>query len=191
MRLSGADSGNYALTLPTTTANITAVPLTVTANLLTRFYGQPNPTLTYTLSGFVGGEDAVGANVSGSPNLATTATVTSAAGSYAITVAAGSLSASNYNFPNLVNGTLTINTANPTVVNGAPVRVLKVSTQAVRLGKSKKTTHVIVLQLSKALTQRTLRRSVILLSRLFPAAKNRKARPLHCRRRLTALPVTR
>jgi hypothetical protein len=47
--------------------------------------------------------------VSGSPGLSTTATTPSAVGSYPITVTAGTLTAMNYAFPNLVDGTLTVN----------------------------------------------------------------------------------
>ena len=62
--------------------------------------------LTATLTGFVNGDTA--AVVSGAASLSTTATAGSGVGSYPITVAAGTLDAANYDFPNLVNGTLTI-----------------------------------------------------------------------------------
>ena len=80
--------------------------LTVMALNLSKSTGTANPTLTYSISGFVNGDTA--AMVSGSPLLSTTATTSSPAGSYPITVEAGSLSAANYDFPNLVSGTLSV-----------------------------------------------------------------------------------
>jgi len=47
--------------------------------------------------------------------LTTTATTKSNVGTYPITVAAGTLSAANYDFPKLVNGTLTVTKAHLTV----------------------------------------------------------------------------
>jgi hypothetical protein len=103
--LSGADSGNYTLTQPTTTADITAVQLTVTADNKTRPYGYANPTLTATITGFVGGETS--AVLSGSAELSTSATGASTPAGYTITAAIGTLSATNYTF-SFVDGTLTV-----------------------------------------------------------------------------------
>src|SRR5262249_57166953 len=47
LTLSGADAGNYALTQPSTTASITARPITVTADAQIKTYGDADPTLTY------------------------------------------------------------------------------------------------------------------------------------------------
>ena len=49
--------------------------------------------------------------VSGAATLSTTATTSSPVGSYPITIGAGTLAAANYDFPTLVNGTLTITVA--------------------------------------------------------------------------------
>jgi hypothetical protein len=57
--------------------------------------------------------------LSGSPSLTTSPATPSAAGTYAITAAAGSLSASNYIFT-FANGTLTINKATLTVTAASP-----------------------------------------------------------------------
>ncbi|MDR0866831.1 MAG: YDG domain-containing protein [Candidatus Symbiothrix sp.] len=46
--LSGADAGNYTLTQPTLTANLTAKKITVTANPQSKIYGKTDPALTYT-----------------------------------------------------------------------------------------------------------------------------------------------
>ena len=83
--------------------------LTVTADNATRQYGQDNPTLTYTMTGFVNG-DTQGTATSGAPSLSTTATPTSPVGNYTITITQGTLTAQNYSFV-LVNGTLTITQA--------------------------------------------------------------------------------
>jgi hypothetical protein len=92
----------------TTTANIDPATLTVKAQDESRFYSAPNPALTQSYSGFVAGEDT---NVlSGGPALSTSADLSSPVGNYAITITAGSLSASNYSFV-FGNATLTIDAA--------------------------------------------------------------------------------
>ncbi len=105
LALDGAASGNYSLTQPTTTADITAVQLTVTAENKTRPYGAANPTLTATITGFVNSETE--AVLSGAPGLSTGADAASAVGDYTITAAIGTLSATNYTFA-FVDGTLTV-----------------------------------------------------------------------------------
>ncbi|MDR3734746.1 MAG: pectinesterase family protein [Acidobacteriaceae bacterium] len=80
--------------------------LTLTATSSSRTYGQPN-SLGYTLTGFVYSDTQANATT-GSPTITTTATQTSAAGTYPITAAAGSLAATNYSFT-AVGGTLTVN----------------------------------------------------------------------------------
>jgi hypothetical protein len=92
---------------------VAAAPLTVTADALSNYYGDPVPSLTYTVSGFVNGDTS--AVLTGMPVLSTSATSTSSAGIYAITVGLGTLAAANYDFPNLMNGNLTINKVDLTV----------------------------------------------------------------------------
>ncbi len=92
---------------------ITPAALTVTANSLTGVYGQALPMLTDTITGFVF-TDTVASAVTGTPALATTATSTSAPGSYPVTVAKGTLAAANYSF-NFVPDTLQISQAAQTV----------------------------------------------------------------------------
>ncbi len=82
--------------------------------------GSANPTLTYSIAGFVNGDTE--SVVSGSASLATTATTSSTVGSFPITVAQGTLSASNYTF-NFVNGTLAIYQATPTINWAAPAAI--------------------------------------------------------------------
>jgi hypothetical protein len=54
----GDDAGNYSLTQPTTTADITPRPITVTADAKTKYVEDPDPELTYQItSGSLAGED--------------------------------------------------------------------------------------------------------------------------------------
>ncbi|WAC25384.1 MBG domain-containing protein [Blastomonas sp. SL216] len=94
-----AAGSNYTLTYAGANLTVTARPLTVTADALTRIYGNVNPALTYTVGGqgLVNGDTLTGA-------LATTAGLTSNVGSYAITqgtLAAGSNYALTYTGANL------------------------------------------------------------------------------------------
>ncbi len=90
------------------TVQVTAAALTVAAENTTRIYGDANPTLLYTVTGFTHGDTA--AVVSGAATVSTSAVIASAPGSYAITVAPGTLTAANYTFA-LMPGTLTVTTA--------------------------------------------------------------------------------
>jgi CSLREA domain-containing protein len=91
--------------------------LTVTADNKSRVYGEPNPTLTASYSGFVNGENA--SVITGSPALATTANGTSSPGPYAITAAEGTLTAANYQFA-FINGTLTVGKASTSTTVTVP-----------------------------------------------------------------------
>lgn len=88
--------------------------LTFTANL-SRLYGQENPTLTYTVTGLLDGDDLANA-FSGAPDLFTAATASSNVGDYAITVDAGSVEAYYYNYAvEFEPGTLTVDPAPLTI----------------------------------------------------------------------------
>ena len=52
---SGASDSNYAISFVTADFSITAAPLTVTASDQTKVYGTTDPTLTYSITGFVNG----------------------------------------------------------------------------------------------------------------------------------------
>jgi len=106
LSLTGADAGNYTLNGLNLFANITPALLTVTANNQTRVYGDANPTLSQTITGFVNNETATGV-ITGSAVASTLATATSNVGSYSITASAAGLSAANYTFMT-VDGALTI-----------------------------------------------------------------------------------
>ena len=90
---------NYAISY--TGANLTVTPraLTVTADALSKIYGDANPTLTYTATGLVNGDTLSG-------SLATTAGQYANVGSYAIT---GSFSASNNYALSYVGADLSVN----------------------------------------------------------------------------------
>jgi len=81
--LNGADAGNYQLTQPTTTANITPASLTVTADNKSKASGAPVPELTVGYSGFVDGETA--SSLVTLPTITTTAAAGSPGGIYPIT----------------------------------------------------------------------------------------------------------
>jgi sugar lactone lactonase YvrE len=100
--------GNYTITLNNGTLSITKAHLTVTANDLTVIYHNPNPALTYTVSGFVLGQTLATSGITGAPALGTAYTASSPVGTYSITVTLGTLSAKNYDFTSFVPGTLTV-----------------------------------------------------------------------------------
>ena len=112
-------SGNYQIAASGNTGIITKAHLTVTADNQTKEYGDANPTLTSTISGFVSGENLGSSGVSGTASASTLATATSdvTSGGYAITVSNGSLAASNYDFTAFTPGKLTITQA-PLSVSG-------------------------------------------------------------------------
>jgi hypothetical protein len=101
---------NYQLVLASNppTFAVTPATLLVMADNAVRSYGVANPTFTDTITGFVNGDTA--SVVSGTPTLSTTATASTAPGSYPITAGTGTLAAANYRF-SPVNGTLTIHPA--------------------------------------------------------------------------------
>ena len=98
---------NLDVTYGLGTITINKATITVKADNKTRPYGDSNPPLTVTYSGFQNNETLATSGVSGSPNISTTAVPTSPAGTYPITVTSGNLSSSNYQF-SFVNGTLTV-----------------------------------------------------------------------------------
>jgi hypothetical protein len=103
---SEASAGNYDIVYEPGTLHITPAHLTVTADDKDMGHGDAVPALTYRITGFVSNDDP--SIVSGTAALSTSASSSSAAGAYAIAVAAGSLSARNYDFQNLVPGTLIV-----------------------------------------------------------------------------------
>ena len=86
---------------------VTPAPLTVAADDATRLYGGADPTLTYTITGFVNGESMKSGGLTGAATVSTTAKAGSPAGSYAISPAIGTLVAANYTVV-FQPGTLTV-----------------------------------------------------------------------------------
>ena len=96
--------GNYSITYNSANLTITPKTLTVTADNKSKCQGDPNPALTITYSGFEFSDGP--SSLTTEPTASTTATQSSPAGTYTISVSGGV--ATNYTF-NYVNGTLTIN----------------------------------------------------------------------------------
>jgi gliding motility-associated-like protein len=99
-------SNNYNLTFAGANLIINKAALSITANSLTRAYGQTNPTLTMTYTGFVNGDDA--SKLTAQPVITTTANSNSATGTYPIAV--NGAASANYNI-SYVSGTLTVTAA--------------------------------------------------------------------------------
>ena len=119
---SGYGNGlGYGISYANGTLTINKANLTVTADNQTRLYGGANPTFTQTITGFVNGENASTAGVTGSATGSSTATTTTGVGSYTITGGTGTLSAANYDFTS-ANGTLTINKRPITVTADAKTK---------------------------------------------------------------------
>jgi hypothetical protein len=87
---------------------VNKLPLTVTTQNASRFFGDANPVFTYVITGFVNNETT--AVVSGAASCSTSASATSVPNSYTIACSIGTLSATNYSFV-FVNAILTVNPA--------------------------------------------------------------------------------
>jgi hypothetical protein len=109
--LTGSAAGNYTVALSNSpVVTLGAATLTVAVNSATRVYGAANPTFTGTLTGVVGSDNVAAV-------YSTTATVTSAVGSYPVTAASLSgTSASNYILGTVTAGTLTVTQAGTSTV---------------------------------------------------------------------------
>ena len=106
------DTTDYSNQSATVTLLVNKVALAVTGNNASMTYGGSVPGLSASISGFVNGDTQATA-VTGSPSVSTTATSSSAVGTYPITVSLGTLSAANYSFT-YNSGTLTVNKATST-----------------------------------------------------------------------------
>jgi gliding motility-associated-like protein len=102
--LTGGSDANYDLTLVAGDLEVSKAPLTITAGNKTKVYGAANPTLTFAYTGLVNGDT----KVSTEPSIATTATASSAVGTYPITLTGGS--DANYDLT-LVAGALEVTPA--------------------------------------------------------------------------------
>jgi sugar lactone lactonase YvrE len=105
---------DYAPAAPVSVAiTVNQAVLTVQAVNVGKVYGASSPALTYTMGGFAAGDNAQN-STSGTPVLSTTAQDSSGVGAYLITIAVGTLTASNYTFA-FVPGTFTVTKASLTV----------------------------------------------------------------------------
>ncbi len=95
---------NYTINYQAGNITVTPAPLTVTADNKSKIYGDINPPLTITYTGFVNSDGI--AQLTMQPTAITTATQASHVGQYPIIVSGGI--ASNYTF-GYVNGILTVN----------------------------------------------------------------------------------
>ena len=106
------DSTDFTSAMGATTITVSPAMLTLTANNQNKAYGATLPALTVSYSGFVNGDTP--ASLTTQPTVTTTATASSPAGNYAITVT-GAVDP-NYTIT-YVNGTLTIAPApNPAAI---------------------------------------------------------------------------
>ena len=94
----GSGLSNYTIGYVNGALTVNQATLTITASNPSKVYGAADPTLTYTISGYVNNETAATGGVTGTPSLSTTATAASPAGPYPITLALGTLQATNYTF---------------------------------------------------------------------------------------------
>src|SRR5262249_4248591 len=100
---SGAGGPNSTIAYVGGPPTATPAALTITADGKARVYGAANPPFTVSYAGFVNGDTA--AALTAAPTVSSTATASSAAGAYPITVAGAT--APNYSI-SYVNGTLTV-----------------------------------------------------------------------------------
>lgn len=111
----GLSATNYDFSSESASLYIDKAILTITALNLNKVYGQANPTFTYSISGFVNGENA--SVITGVPTITTNATTGTSIGSYTISISGDALNANNYDFV-FKNGTLSITKPNLTVMGG-------------------------------------------------------------------------
>lgn len=107
--ITASQAGNstyYAAPSVSQMLTVSKKALTVTVANQSKTYGQSNPALTFSYSGFISGQSA--ANLTTAPTASTTAIPGSSVGSYPITVSGGV--SDNYSF-NYVAGNLTISAA--------------------------------------------------------------------------------
>ncbi len=103
-------NSNYLFSFTNGLLTVTQAMLSVRADDQTRLYGDTNPPLTVSYSGFVNGQDT---NIlSGSVQLSTVADTNSTAGSYPITISPGTLTVADTNYAlEFINGVLSITPA--------------------------------------------------------------------------------
>ncbi len=139
----GNGLSNYTITYDPGVLTVNKAALTITANSATMTSGQAIPALSAAYSGFKNGDTS--ASLTTPAVIATTATSSSPAGTYPITVSGAT--SPNYAIT-FASGSLTVNPSTPptpaATVESVTVKKMKVK---------KKTTEVIVVQFSEAMNQ--------------------------------------
>jgi hypothetical protein len=142
---------NYTLVLAATPVAFAITPATLSVNAVanSKTYGDADPALGYTLSGFKFGENATTASVTGSASCSRTAGETVAGSPYTITCTPSNLVADNYLFVTGSTASFTINPAPLTVqaddktkVVGAPNPALTASFTGFKNGETLATSDV-------------------------------------------------
>jgi|GEM_PF-4836961 len=119
---SGLSAANYTVNFTSGTLTVNKAALTLTGNDATREYGAADPAFSSTLTGFVNGETAVTAGVTGSAGGVSSALAASPVGTYAYTPTAGNYTAANYAFTQFVDGRVTVTPATLSIVAQAATR---------------------------------------------------------------------
>jgi hypothetical protein len=114
----GSGLSNYNINYVNGSLVVSKAHLTVTAldDAIDEAIDPTGNLIGYSITGFVNSETLATSGVTGSPSLTTTATGTNPPGTYPITPAIGTLTASNYDFTTFTNGTLTMVDVAPTIV---------------------------------------------------------------------------
>lgn len=100
---SGLTDNNYTIDFVPGSLTVTQAAATITANNQAKTLDSPNPTLTWTASGFVNGDTV--SVLTAQPSCTTTATTSSPVGTYPITCSGA---AALYYYFDYVSGTLTV-----------------------------------------------------------------------------------
>jgi hypothetical protein len=113
----GGDTNHSGASSSALSQIVNTATLHVIANDAQRVFGQPNPPLETTITGFIEGDSST---IRGMPIVTTTATPTSPPAVYPIVPTQGTLAAANYTFA-FVNGSLNVTPATPGVGPTPPV----------------------------------------------------------------------
>ncbi|MCX6883648.1 MAG: MBG domain-containing protein, partial [Verrucomicrobia bacterium] len=113
-------SVNYSFSFTNGVLTVEQAVVTVAANNSSRTYGSTNPVFTASYTGWLNSDNET--VLGGAPSLTTLAVPSSTVGTYPITAAIGTLTATNYSFA-FTNGTLTVNKAEMSITANATNRV--------------------------------------------------------------------
>jgi hypothetical protein len=146
-----ADGFSVVYDYTSSSYEVTKAPLTVTADSKSRLFGQANPPLTATLTGFVLGQTLASSGVGGNAACTTTAMPFSTGGTYPIVCTVGTLTAANYSFGPFVAGTLTVGYSQPPIAGtrSSPLTVL--AGQSIRVGPGARINGAVTVQAGGAL----------------------------------------